>query len=975
MRLRELIRDLASARLIGGGGDDVEVRAVRDDSRRVEPGDLFVAVPGRTVDGHDFVAAAVGRGAVAVVVERAVAAAGGAAQVVVPSAARALGWLAARAAGRPTDRMRMVGVTGTNGKTTTTYLIEHILRAAGARPAVVGTVSNRYAGKEVATSYTTPTALELQALFRDMVEAGTTDVVMETTSAALAMERLAGIDFQVAAFTNLTQDHLDVHGTMDAYFEAKARLFAERLAPGGTAVAMVDDPRGAEILARAPAGARRIRVSTRRGDDDAEVAVTRAETSIAGVRAWLRTPRGPLEIASAALLGEYNLANLALAVGIAEALEVPHDAIARGIAELPGVPGRVQRVPNAWGLDVFVDYAHTPDALERVIAALRPLTRRRLIVAFGCGGDRDPGKRAIMGRIVGRDADVAVVTSDNPRTEDPKAILSMILSGMADARARVTVDPDRRQAIAAAVREAHDHDGDVVLVAGKGHEDYQILGTTKIHFDDREEVQAAVAALPPAITVEDVVAATGAEPRGPAPAGFARVTIDGRTARRGDLYVAIRGERFDGHDFCGQAAAAGATGFLVEREVAVPAGSTVFQVADARLAMGQLARRVRRKWGRRLVGVTGSTGKTTTKQLIAAMLRGATGDADSVLAPEGSLNNETGVPLTLLGLRPHHRHAVVEMGMRGLGQIDYLAGIAEPDVAAVVNAGVAHVGVVGSADAIAQGKSEIWARLPERGAAIYPHGDARLAALAAERAPAARKISFGEEEGATVRVLEVAPRGVDGSDAIIAIAGGAIAGGAIAGGPRLTLRVPLVGRHNVTNAACALAVALALELDLAAAARGIAAARPARQRSEVQVIGGRNVLVDCYNANPASMRAALETLAELAGDARGRARAVAVIGDMLELGASEDQEHEQVGMRIAALGLGNLMTLGERARGAARAAAAGGVARVQVVNIDDAERAGALLASWTAPGDFILVKASRGMRLERVVDALRGVTG
>jgi murE/murF fusion protein len=732
---------------------------------------------------------------------------------------------------------------------------------------------------------------------------------------------------------------------MDAYRDAKARLFAERLAPHGVAVVNVDDPAGEGMLAAAPATARRLRVSTR---GPADVALVRASSTVQGVEATLRTPRGELAVTSAALFGDYNVANLALAVGIAEALGLPHAAIAAGIRDLPGVPGRVERVQNPRGVDVFVDYAHTPDALERVIAALRPLTAGRLIVVFGCGGDRDPTKRPRMGAIVARDADVAVVTSDNPRTEEPRAIVDMIVAGMGQARAEVIVEVDRRAAIGVAVRAARA--GDVVLIAGKGHEDYQILGKTRIHFDDREEAAAAIAAR---FSVDDVLAATGGTLLREGAPGFGGVTIDGRAARRGDLYVAIRGERFDGHDFCAQAAAAGAEGFLVEREVDV-AGAQV-RVADTRLALGALAREHRRRWGGRVVGVTGSTGKTTTKQLIAAMLGGVAGEA-AVWATEGSLNNETGVPMTLLGLAPRHRFAVIEMGMRGLGQIDALTSFAEPEVGVVVNVGVAHVGVVGSVEGIADAKAEIWGRGAR--VAVFPHGDPRLAARAA-RTPA-RAVTFGEAEGATVRIAAVEPRGAAGSRVTLAVAGRAAP---------LVLDVPLVGRHNAGNAACAIAVAVALDVDLDAAARGLGAARPGKQRGEVAEIGGRHLLVDCYNANPASMRAAIDTLASLAAGGR----AVAVLGDMLELGATEEGEHQAIGRELAARGIERLITLGERAREIARAARAAGVPHVEVVNVDDIPGAARLAASWAGPGGWILVKASRGMRLERVVDALRGL--
>jgi UDP-N-acetylmuramoyl-L-alanyl-D-glutamate--2,6-diaminopimelate ligase len=433
-----------------------------------------------------------------VVVEREIpeAAAAGVAQVVVPSTSKALGWLAERAVGRPVDQMAMVGITGTNGKTTTTFVLESILLAAGGKPGVIGTVSYRYPGKVFEASFTTPTPLQLAALFADMRAGGCSHVVMETTSSALHLDRLEGLRFQVGAFTNLTLDHLVVHGTMEAYFEAKARLFGEKLAPGGAAVAMIDDAEGygRRMLERAPAGIRRLSVSIR--DAAADVHVVRAESSIGGIRATLRTPRGELAVATPALLGEFNVSNLALAVGVAEALGVSHEAIAEGLLRLPGVPGRVERVANARGVDVFVDYAHTPDALERVIQALRPLTRGRLICVFGCGGDRDTSKRPKMGRIAADLADLAVVTSDNPRTEEPAAIVAQILGGVraGTPREAPVVEVDRRRAIAAAVASARPGQ-DVVLIAGKGHEDYQILGKTKIHFDDREVAAEEIARL------------------------------------------------------------------------------------------------------------------------------------------------------------------------------------------------------------------------------------------------------------------------------------------------------------------------------------------------------------------------------------------------------------------------------------------------------------------------------------------------
>jgi murE/murF fusion protein len=944
MKLAELIQDLPGARVVGQAEAALaaEITAVREDSRAVQPGDLFVAVRGRRSDGHAFAPQAAARGAAALVVEHEVPVA--VPQVLVADAAEALGALSARVAGRPSDRMVLVGITGTNGKTTTTYLVESILAAAGARPGVIGTVNYRYGGRSFPAPYTTPPAGELQRVFGEMVAADTSHAVMEVSSAALAMGRLGGVRFQVASFSNLTQDHLDVHATMAEYQEAKQLLFSRYLAADGIAVVNADDP-AAATMAAASRGARVLRVSSR-GDGD--VRATRFESTIDGVRADVVTPRGELEVESNALLGHYNVDNLLMAVAIGEALGLPHERIAAGIRNMSGVPGRVERVPNEAGLDILVDYAHTPDALTNVLAALKPVTRRRLVCVFGCGGDRDPTKRPKMGAAVAEAADLAVVTSDNPRTEDPRAIIDMILPAVPDPFA---VEPDRRTAIRIAVAEAAP--GDVVLIAGKGHEDYQILGTTKIHFDDREEA-AEAARLRQSFELEDVLReGKGRVVRPGRAMRFSRVIIDGRIAAPGDLYVAIRGQSLDGHDFVTQAVAAGASGVVIAED-RVGAGfpdlgeATVVAARDPRALLGAVARFHRRRWGKKLVAITGSTGKTTTKDLTAAALSAA----GRVHRSAGSLNNETGVPLTLLGLRPYHDLAVVEMGMRGLGQIAELCAIAEPDVGVVVNAGVAHVGVVGSVEAIARGKGEIFHHLPSDGCAVLPAGDPRLA-REAERAP--RRITFGEEDSAEVKLTGYRP-----------------AAGEIAGlielqvaGETIAARLAIIGRHAAVDAACAIAASVALGVDPEAAARQLVTARPPRLRGETARIAGRNILIDCYNANPVSMAAALAALADLRGE--GPARATAVLGDMLELGDETVPAHREAGRRAAELGIA-VVALGEqRAEVLAGAQEAGGVGW----SADDPASAAHLVLSETAPGDWILIKASRGMRLERVVDALR----
>jgi MurE/MurF fusion protein len=978
MTLRDLIAGL-EARVIGDLG--VAVGMVRGDSRAVEPGDVFVAVRGLSSDGHDFVAGAIERGAAAIVVERELAAS--VPQVIVGDGAVALGVLTGRAFGDPARAMTLVAVTGTNGKTTTTYLVEAILAAAGHRPGVIGTVELRWPGTTIPAAYTTPTPYMLHEALAKMRDAGCTHVVMEVTSIALAAKRVAGLEFAVAAFSNLTQDHLDFHGTMEAYRDAKRLLFTDHLA--GTAVVNLDDPAGEVMMVPG----RTLRVTSDATRASAEIRVVANDSTVRGIWATIATPRGDVALQARPLIGHYNVANLALATGIAEALRIPHEAIARGIASLPGVPGRVERVANDADLDIFVDYAHTPDALHNVLSALRPLTRRRLICVFGCGGDRDPTKRPKMGAAVAELADLAVVTSDNPRTEDPRAIIDQILPAVPGA---FYVDVDRRVAIRAAIAEATP--GDVVVIAGKGHEDYQILGTTKHHFDDREEARAAVLdrwrrslrAL-----ADDV----GGELR-PASAddGFVtRVVIDSRIAAPGDLYVAIRGERSDGHAFCADAIRAGARAVLVDTEaeplaelreraavivvssasstgaptppgepgpgLAPPeprsgngeAGGSTASGARAggpgvdatRRALGAIAHGHRQRWPGKLVAITGSAGKTTTKELT----RAALAMAAPTHAGAGSLNNETGVPLTLLGLRPFHAFGVVEMGMRGRGQIDYLTRLAEPDVAVVVNAGTAHLELLGSTAAIAEAKAEIWLGLRAGGTVVRPADDDRLERWARTHQPRARHVTFGDGIG-DVQLVDYAARAT-GSELVLD-----------GFGTRHELALALVGRHAALDACAALAAAHAAGASIEQAIAGLARARPPALRGEIVEVAGRHVIVDCYNANPASMAAALRALAE-----RARGTGLAIIGDMLELGDHATAAHREVGALVRELGLGAI-ALGDHA--ATVVTAAGADAELAATPQAAATRA----LARTSPGDWILLKASRGMRLERVLAAMRG---
>ncbi len=479
MRLQELISGFPGARLLGDG--DVEVTGLATDSRGLKPGEVFFALRGEQTDGHRFVMDAFEKGAAAAVVEEAVEVAEAAVQV--PSVRRALAVFAERFYGVPCGSLRMVGVTGTNGKTTTAYLIHAILEAAGWQPGLIGTVEHHLGARRLPSSNSTPEAHDLQRMFWEMVGAGCRSAVMEVSSHGLALGRVYGIGFETAVFTNITRDHLDFHPSSEAYLAAKALLF-DNLDSNAQAVVNIDDPAVETLLAQCPA-----HVMGYGASEGAAVRILEGRTTWRGTALSLETPVGRLDL-SLALKGRFNLWNAAAAVAVGLAMGVAPDVIVEAVREVR-VPGRFEEVDQGQAFGVIVDYAHTPDGLENVLQAARALTEGRLICVFGCGGDRDRGKRPEMGRVSAQRADLTVVTSDNPRTEAPEAIIQEILPGLGSAPYRI--EPDRRRAIEAAIRLAGPED--LVMIAGKGHEDYQDIGREKIPFDDREVAREVLSAM------------------------------------------------------------------------------------------------------------------------------------------------------------------------------------------------------------------------------------------------------------------------------------------------------------------------------------------------------------------------------------------------------------------------------------------------------------------------------------------------
>ncbi|MBF0099290.1 MAG: UDP-N-acetylmuramoyl-L-alanyl-D-glutamate--2,6-diaminopimelate ligase [Desulfobacterales bacterium] len=512
MKFNHLIDDLIVNEFRGEQSivpEGIEISSIHDRAQDVKPSGLFVAIKGHQVDGHTFIDQAIANGAKAIVVEQPINRPG-VIIVQVNNTRKALAQIASRFYGIPSQQLTLIGITGTNGKTTVSALIESILEQAGIKAGVIGTINYRYAGKTYPNDLTTPDAFQLQKMLADMVSSNVTHVILEVSSHAVALNRIDGLHFRVGAFTNLTRDHLDFHKTMEAYWDCKKRFFSEYLRETQSSVAVVnlEDEKGKEL--QDISGLNTISY----GYTDVDIFPINMNLDMAGIHGDIHTPFGNVSCTSP-LIGNHNLLNILCSVGVASGLRIDHNAIQTGIRNFTGVPGRLERVDDVSALGrypyIFVDYAHTPDALEKVLLSIRSLLssqmkqKNKLICIFGCGGDRDPGKRPQMGSIATRLSNLAIITSDNPRSEHPMDIIHQIQQGIDSSCSCIyqandllqaidqdgyVIESDRRKAIQLGIQVANA--GDVVLVAGKGHETYQLIQGKKYPFDDRVEVREAI---------------------------------------------------------------------------------------------------------------------------------------------------------------------------------------------------------------------------------------------------------------------------------------------------------------------------------------------------------------------------------------------------------------------------------------------------------------------------------------------------
>jgi murE/murF fusion protein len=917
---------------------NLKFSSITADSRKVQDGSLFLAYPGVHSDGRNYIFQAIQAGAAAVAWESRDFAWNPAWQVAnvgVSGLKDQVSEIAAEYYGQPSQKLHMVGVTGTNGKTSVSQWIAQALTAIGQKTAVIGTIGNGFVDAQNEASNTTPDAILLQGMLADFATQGAKAVAMEVSSHGLHQGRVNSVQFDVAVLTNLSRDHLDYHETMEEYAAAKELLFTW---PGlGISVINADDAFGQRIAAKLKMQSKALLTY---GVSQGDVLATDLKLHQHGLTMRVATPQGDA-IVNAPVLGRFNAYNVLAVLATLLALKVSLSEAVAAIAKIKPVAGRMQQFGGDCKPLVVVDYAHTPDALEKVLATLREQVQGKLICVFGCGGDRDAGKRPLMGRVAAKLADCLIVTSDNPRSEDPADIIRQVVSGIDGA---YLAEADRATAIKQAVQSARG--GDIVLIAGKGHEDYQEIAGVKTPFSDAavalEALNAYEAANAPMMQLSEAAIALNAKLIG-ADVAFDSVGSDSRNIKAGQLFVAIKGENFDGNIFAAEAINKGAAAVMVS-DVATTA-SPALVVHDTRLALGELAKYWRSKFSAPVIGVTGSNGKTTTKEMLTAILAAATGDINKVHATYGNLNNDIGLPLTLLKIKAQHQYVVAEMGMNHMGEIDYLTHIAKPNVAVINNANTAHIGELGSRENIARAKGEIFAGLQDGGIAVI-NADNDFADYWQTLNVGRKVVTFGLQQQADVAASYQQQAGV--SQVKLTTPNG-----------QVSFELKVEGVHNISNALAASATAYALGISNADIAAGLQNFGGVYGRLERKAAANGAVLIDdTYNANPDSMKAAIDVLAKQVGEK------LLVLGDMGELGADAKGMHAEIGAYARAAGLAKLYCLGDLSKEMVSAFGAG------AQHFESPEAVAAAVLPQLNNNSTILVKGSRFMRMERVVSLL-----
>ncbi len=919
---------------------DADVTSICTRADEATAGAVFPVIKGAKTDGADFIGEAIQNGAEFLLADREIEAT--IPVVYTPHLRLAI----ARAADvlNPTPTLKKIAVTGTNGKTSVAYFTQQIINQAGKLAASIGTVGIVSPVYTQEGSMTTPDSVTLHQSMKMLAEKGVEYVALETSSHGLHQERVGAIDFIAAGFTNLTRDHLDYHETMEAYLAAKMKLFTQRVSTNGVAVVNADVPEFEMITAAA----------RKRGVKVYSYGANGNELKLLSRKPVLNGQDVVIEVFGQTygvhlnLFGDFQIMNILCAVGLCLAAGIELDKVMAVLPQLEAPAGRMERVITVNGASVFVDYAHTPDALERVLFSLKPHTMHQLVCLFGCGGNRDTGKRAQMGAIADRLADIVYITDDNPRMEDAADIRRMIKEACPKG---IEID-GREEAIYEALRILEE--GDVLVICGKGHETGQTIGKTVYRFNDKTEVLTLVAAMQKEVlwksnelamalntTVCPYVNATG-------------VSIDTRTMEQGDLFIALKGENFDGHDYVELAVDKGACACVVERMVEnVPACKQII-VSDTMMGLEALGRFARMRSDAVFIGITGSSGKTTSKE----MLRAALSVQGRVFATSGNFNNQIGVPLMLARMPLDTEYAILEMGMNHFGEMAFLSELVRPNHTLITMTGAAHREYFKSDDDIAVAKGEIYEYADKKGTAVLNGESPQYSYLRAEagRNDIRRVVTFGAGWDCDFEL----------TDCIVT-----------AGQTTVHLRwhgmdysytIGFSGRHFAMNSLGVLALVDAAGASVEQAMKALENTQPLKGRGaayEITLPKGEIITVidDAYNANPKSMEASINTLGVYQ-----KARRVAVLGDMRELGDEAVAYHQGLAEVIEKNEIDKVYAIGPLMK--------------TLYDVLPDERQGAwtptatemcpVLEKELKSHDVVLVKASNGMGLKKIIGFLKG---
>lgn len=914
---------------------------VATDNRKLEKGNVFVCIKGEYYDGHRFINNALTEGAILIVSQEELY--GKHASLKVSDSRKAAALIAGIVMLPSGHPFTLTGITGTNGKTTTSLLLFEALRKLGHKCGWIGTLGYYIEDRHYQTQHTTPDIVELHGIFQKMAAEGITQVVMEVSSHALALDRVYGIKFDYCLFSNLSRDHLDFHGDMHRYGETKYQFFASGISNNAQAIVNTDDPFGAEICTRITA-AKGICYGVGTGETD--FIIQDLHTDIASSSFSLHSQQGVLKLESK-LIGSFNVRNLALTAATLQVMGYEGSAVESAVASLSPVKGRIEKVENKHGIGVFVDYAHTPDALENILKSLSELPHGRIISVFGAGGDRDKGKRPLMLKAALKYSDAVIITDDNPRSEAPDAIIKDIVID-SDHRLPWWIIRDRSTAIKAAIDLARSKD--VVVICGKGHEDYQEIQGCKHHFDDNEEAVKALGTWQPQVTKQDdeLILPVDlcmleilfhqndhAQRSGYTPPRFYRyLSTDTRTMKPQSLFVAIKGENFDAHRFVPEVLA-DKSNFAICDSAVAPGSENFMTVPSSLEALGIICKKYLQMFGLKKIALTGSTGKTSTKEYIGQIL-----DTHApVIKTNANENNLIGLAKTILRIQPHHEYAVFELGTNHPGEIARLADICAPDIGIVLNVGPSHLEYFGDESGVLQEKSQLLLRpLAYR---FYPGDDQRFMGLFPDGISVGYSLNCqfqicAQQSGHGKQTFEMAGR---------------------------TWTLPQEAPYLAINAAFAIALALKLEYSPQSIQSALDKALNLHLRNQNVPRAQGLIIADCYNANPVSMQKALEYWQQLLPSQPH----YAILGDMLELGDKAVMYHQMISAMLSEMDYAQLITVGRLARHFHPQSES------VPQNFDTVEELLATSLLNAIPADaVILVKASHGMHLERLLKILEG---